>query len=514
MYQWMVYEYLLDLHPTTLEYIPALATHWHISDDNMEFRFRLNPNARFSDGEPITAEDVVASWRFQMDPGLQAPSNPLVYGKLEVPVAASPDIVRVRAKDLNWRNFLDFSASMPVLPAHVLEENIDRGNSIMITRRNEYWGEGLRHNVGLFNFDEVQMVVVRDENLTFEMFKRGDIDFYSVSRAQRWVEEMDFDAVQRGLVQKRKIYNQSPWGYGGFAMNMRNAPFDDIRVREAMNLLFNRAEIIDKLMYNEYEPQNSYYGDTPYENPDNPAHTYDTSRAVRLLAEAGWSQRDANGILTRNGQPFQIELLYYSPASEPYITVYQEDLRRVGINMNLRLVTPETQFQLINERRFQIANLGWGGLLFPNPETSAHSSLADVDNTNNIVGVKNERIDDLLVDYDRSFDQEERIGIIQEIDGILADTRGYVLSWNGPFYRIAYWNKFGMPESGWARSADMLGTGNGPGLVHMWWIDPEKERDLAAARADGSATMEVGETEVRYWLEYDEARGTANLIRP
>jgi microcin C transport system substrate-binding protein len=227
----MVYEYLLDLHPTTLEYIPALATHWQISDDNLEFRFRLNPNARFSDGEPITAEDVVASWRFQMDPGLQAPSNPLVYGKLEEPVAESPYIVRVRAKDLNWRNFLYFSASMPILPAHVLEEvdgatylrdynykllpgsgpyeileeNIDRGNSIMITRRNEYWGEGLRHNVGLFNFDEVQMVVVRDENLTFEMFKRGDIDFYSVSRAQRWVEEMDFDAVRRGLVQKRKL---------------------------------------------------------------------------------------------------------------------------------------------------------------------------------------------------------------------------------------------------------------------------------------------------------------------
>ena len=526
----MAYESLLGLHPTTLEFMPALATHWQVSDDKMTFRFRLNPNARFSDGQPVTAEDVVATFDFLMDPTLQSPSNQITFGKIERPAAESKYIVSVRAKELNWRNFLYFSG-MQIFPAHVLkttngetylkeynykllpgsgpytilEADIDRGRSITARRRTDYWGDNARVNVGTGNFDELRFVVVRDENLAFEMFKKGELDAYAVGRARQWVEDLDFAEVQRGLIQKRKIFNSEPHGFGGFALNTRRPPFDDLRVRKALTLLFNRKQLIEKIMYNEYEPANSYYAYTPYENPGNPKNEYSPEEGLKLLAEAGWNQRDAQGRLVKNGVPLQLELLYYSQTFEPHLTVYQEDLRRVGITLNLRLITPETQFQMINERRFQMANLAWGGLLFPNPETSWHSRLADVDNTNNITGFKNERVDRLLSEYDRMFDPEDRERVIREVDGILANSYQYILSWSAPFTRVIYWNKFGAPPGYLTRIGDY------GAIWMMWWIEPQKERELQEALRDPSKQLEVGPTEDRFWLEYAEREQRSSL---
>jgi len=186
----MVYETLLGTDPNTLEFLPSLATHWQISPDKMTFRFRINPNARFSDGSPVTADDVVASYDFVMDDTLQDASSRLTFGKLERPVVESKYIVRVKAKELNWRNFLYFSG-MAILPAHILktmngdkylkdynfkvlpgsgpytlrEEDLSKGKSISVRRRKDYWAEKARASVGVANFDELRFVVVRDENL-------------------------------------------------------------------------------------------------------------------------------------------------------------------------------------------------------------------------------------------------------------------------------------------------------------------------------------------------------------
>jgi len=518
----LAYESLVGLHPTTLEYIPSLATHWQISADKMTFRFRINPNARFSDGMPVTSDDVVATYDFIMDKTLQSPSNQLVFGKLERPVAESKYIVRVRAKELNWRNFLYFGGSMRILPAHVLktingdqylkeynykllpgsgpytirEEDIEKGKTITVRRRADYWAEKARSNVGLGNFDALRFVVVRDENLAFEMFKKGELDAYPVSRARMWVEELNFENIQRGLVQKRKIFNGDPKGFAGFAFNTRRPPFDDIRVRKALTLLLNRRQLIEKIMLNQYEPQHSYYAGTPYENPSNPKNEYNPQEALKLLAEAGWSSRDAQGRLTKNGSPLQLELLYTTKTFEPHLTVYQEDLRKAGISLNLRLITPETQFQMVNERRFQMAHMAWGGLLFPNPETSWHSSLADVDNTNNITGFKNARVDTLCDEYDKMFAVEERVRAIREIDGLLANAHQYVLHWSAPYIRVVYWNKFGTPPGYLSR------TGDYAGVWQMWWIEPEKEATLQQALRDPSRKLAAGPEEDRYWIEY------------
>ena len=525
----MVYETLLGLHPTTLDYIPGLATHWQVSADKMTYRFRLDPNARFSDGQPVTSEDVIASWSLMVDKGLQDPMTELVYTKYDKPVAESRYIVRVNSKVLNWRNFLYFSASMPILPAHVLktvngdryvkeynfkllpgtgpyvinEADVVKGRSLTIRRRPNYWAENIRRNIGANNFDEIREIVVRDQKLAIEMFKRGDLDYYAPVNATFWVQELgDIDRIQRGLIQKRKVYNDNPMGTVGMAINMRKAPFDDVRVRQALAHLLNRQVIVEKLFYNEVIPIDSYYSGGIYENSSNPKMQYDPQLAVKLLAEAGWKDRDAQGRLVRNGQPLSMELMYANKITEPALTTYQEDLRKLGITLNLRFLTPETMFQLMGDRRFDMVYLGWTGLLFPNPETSYKSTLADANSTNNVTGIKNQRIDQLLDVYDREFDAQRRIEIIREIDGILANIHPYVLSWDTPYHRIAFWNKFGFPEGHLTRIGDHRD------VPSLWWIDRDKEMQVARGMNDNNVKMAVGSVDVRYWEQYAQKPGT------
>jgi microcin C transport system substrate-binding protein len=525
----LVYETLLSLHPTTLEYYPALATHWQISEDKASYRFRINPNARWSDGQPVVADDVVATWAFVMDKGLQDPSGQLVYGKFERPVAESKYIVSVKSKQLNWRNFLYFAASLSIFPAHVLknvdgatyirdwnfkvmpgsgpytirESDVEKGRSISVRRRTDYWAVNDRRSVGLANFDEIRAVLVRDQSLAFEMFKKGDLDYYYVNISREWVEELNFDRVQRGLIQKVKVFNDEPIGISGIALNVRKEPFNDVRLRRALSAFFNRPLLIEKLFLKEYLPQHSYYSGGIYQNPNNPKNPYDPTAGLKLLTEAGWSSRDGQGRLVKDGRPLILEMLYADKGSERWMTIYQEDLRKVGITLNLRLVTGETFFKLLMQRKFDMADMAWGALVFPNPETSFSSVLADVDNNNNITGFKDKRVDELLTQYDVEFNQPKRVEIIKEIDGILAREHHYVLKWEAPFHRIAYWNRFGMPQGVLSRIGDYSD------MVSMWWHDSQRAAQIEKSMSDPSIKFPAVPLENRYWQEFTKKQGAA-----
>ena len=528
----MVYERLLTIHPTTIEFIPSLATHWKISEDKMTFTFRINPDARWSTGHRVTAQDVIETWRLHTDEGILAPYTNILYKKYEEPVAISPYIVQVRCTELNWRQFIYFAVSMTIWPSHIIKDltgedsfreyqfqmlpgsgpytlstkDIRKGTSLTLRRRNNYWAENARKSIGSDNFDRVKFLVVQDERLALEKFKKGEMDLYYIGRASWWINEFGGDAkgsesmedIQRGLIQKRKIFNDDPQGIMGYVFNMREEPFNDIRIRKAFYYLFNRDKLIEKLFLNEYQYLNSYFPGRIYENPNNPVYKYDQEKAVNLLADAGWSERNEEGWLIKDGQVFELTLAFASPSSERIYTVYQEDLAQVGIKLNLKQSTPATMFKMANERNFKIHFQSWNGLLFPNPESSMHSNTADPDNTTNLPGVKNARIDEICTEYNVTFDQKEREKQIQEIDEILADMIPYALGWYAPFQRIAYWNKFGHPEYYLTRVGDFLD------IPQLWWYDEEKAQQLEAAKKDKSIQLEVGETINTYWPEYSE----------
>jgi microcin C transport system substrate-binding protein len=518
----MVYETLLGLHPTTLEYMPGLATHWQISPDKLTFRFRIDPNARFSDGTPVTSADVIASWKLVTDKTLQDPGQTIIYSNFEAPVAESKYIVSVKAKTVNWQNLLYFGNSLFVLPAHLLskvngaayikeynykmmpgsgpyiinEQDVNKGNSVRITKRNDYWAERDRRNVGLNNFAAINQVVVRDENLEFERLKRGDLDLFVLTRAQQWVQELDYPQIKRGLNQKRKIFNNNPQGIQGIAINTRREPYSDIRVRKGLRHLFNRELMIQKIAFNEYVPMDSIFAFSVYENSTNEKIKYDPQLALKLLGEAGWTGRDSNGRLTKNGQPLTLELVYGTQGFERYFTIYQEDLRKVGITLNLRLVTWETLVKLLDDQAFQMAMIGYTGTIFPSPRASLHSSLADQKNNNNITGFKNKRADEIMDAYEKEFDIDARTRLLRELDGIFTNEHHFILQWAAPFQRVVFWNKFGYPQGLLTRVGDYRD------IPSLWWIDPEKSRRLDEAMRDASIDLGEGPSDDHYWTEY------------
>jgi microcin C transport system substrate-binding protein len=526
----LMYEGLLNQDPVTEEWIPGLATHWKISEDKRQFWFRINPNARWADGKPVVAEDVVATWKMLVDPGILEAYSNILYGTYEQPVAESKYIVSVKTKELNWRQFLYFGGSMRILPAHyignisgseylekyqfeiipgsgpyiLLKEDISKGQSVTFRRRSDYWAEKERFSIGLNNFDAIKLEVIQDESLAFEKFKKGDIDIYAVNRAQWWAERFDFDEYKRGLIARYRVFNENPNGIQGLVFNMRKPPFDDIRIRKAITYLWDRQKFNEKLFFNSYEMIYSYYPGSVYENPNNPKIGFNLDSAKMLLEEAGWTEKNSEGYLVKGGKVFELDLPFDGgPGQERYLTVFQEDLKKAGIKLNLKQIDGATRFKLGNERNFTILVTAWTGLRIPNPESMLKSNTADAPNTTNWPGIKDSRIDELCDKYNVTFDKKERIKIIREIDGIAVSYFGYAFGWYAPYQRIAFHNKFSYPEWILPRTSDYLFS------CVVWYYDPEKAAEYDAVKADPNKKMEVKEIDQKYWIKVKEKEEAA-----
>jgi len=521
--QALCYESLMGQHPATLEFVPSLATHWMISEDKLTFKFRINPDARWSDGMPVIAADVVATWDLRMDETILEPSEQLSFGKFERPVAEGKYIVSVNAKSINWRNFLYFS-TMAVLPNHILKEldgtayleeytftmmtgtgpyiipenKIINQESFILERREDYWAADDPFVQYQYNFDKIKVSVVKDNTaLQYEKFKKGEQDFYRVSQARRWVEETDYESIQNGWVKKQRVFSEKPAGTSGYYFNMREWPFDDKRVRYAFTYLYDRVKMNREMYYNEYGYMNSLYAGSVYENPDNNPFHPNPEKAVALLNEAGYTSRNDDGWLVHEetGRILSFELSL--PKSYEYMaTPVQQMLKEYGMDMQIKFVDYNTMIKNVNERNFSVAMLAYGGLIYPNPETSLKSELADKNDNNNVWGFKSDRVDELLPEYDACFDQNRRIEIIREIDGIYSDVHPTAWSIVRNYQRILYWDKFGFPEWMFTRY-----IGEYWSIFSYWWIDPEKEANLEKAMAAGEK-LPLAPLDMKYWPEY------------
>jgi len=153
--------------------------------------------------------------------------------------------------------------------------------------------------------------------------------------------------VRRGLLQTRRIYNDKPMGTQGIAINMRHPPLDDVRIRKALCFLQDRAKLIEKLFFNEYKPLDSYYAGSQFANPNNEPIRYNPGKAKTLLEEAGWKQRDSDGVLVQGGKRLEFEILYSGKTIERVLTVFQEDCMRAGVKIRLKEINPATMFQSV-----------------------------------------------------------------------------------------------------------------------------------------------------------------------
>ncbi len=223
MFKSLLYETLLKKDDAFDEFAPCLATHWQISDDNLTFRFRINPEARWADGKPVIANDVVSSWNLIVNPALQSPYINELFSKFEKPVAESKYIVSVKSKELNWKQFDYFATSLRIYPSHIidtlsgenylklfqfdylvgsgpyvfLKDDLKKGESVSFRRRSDYWAENEKTNKGLYNFDVITISFSSNELLNYEKFKKGEIDIMEVQKAQSWAEDYNTDIIKQ-----------------------------------------------------------------------------------------------------------------------------------------------------------------------------------------------------------------------------------------------------------------------------------------------------------------------------
>ena len=519
----LCYEGLLSQHPITLDFIPSLASHWFISDDKMHFKFRINPDARWWDGNPVTADDVIATWDLRMDETILSPSEQMTYGKFERPVAESKYIVSVRANSISWRNFLYF-ASMPLHPNHILkdldgtafleeyafsvipgtgpyiidEKNIKNQESYTFDRRTDYWASESPFNRYKYNFDKIKVSAVKDNDaLQYEKFKKGEQDLFNVNRSRRWVEETDFEATQKGWMKKQRIFSEKPAGTSGYYFNMRKWPFDDKNVRYAFCYLYDREKMNKEMYYNEYGMMNSLYSGTVYENPSNNPFEYNPEKAIQLLKASGYTKRNDDGWLVQEetGRILSFEIAIQK-TSAYMVTPVQQMMKEYGIDMQIKFMDYNTMIKNVNARNFNICVLAYSGLIFPNPEGSLRSELADQNDNNNVWGFKSDRVDKLLDEYDICFDQKRRIEIIQEIDGIFGEVHPIAFSIARNYSRMMWWDKFSYPE--WMLSRYV---GEYWDAFYYWWIDDQKVEQLSDAMENSKELPKVP-IDMKYWPEY------------
>ena len=518
----LTHDRLLVIHPETLEWIPSLASHWIIekNEDHQVFWFRIDERARFSDGTKVTADDILASFEHIMDPDIKDPASTKLFNDMyETPVVHDERTISVKTKKVNWRLMMYFSASLVIYPAEQIripgdvyldefnwkmipgagpyvlrDDSIQQEISVTLYRNEGWWGWGTRGARGLYNFDEIQLVVVRDRELAFEKFKAGELDYYKVLRAQRWAEETGFEAVRNGWIRKQKIYNEQPQSFSGYMMNMRQWPFDDKNVRLAFCYGVDRKTLFDKLFFNQYEYIDSYYPGGRWGNPDNRKIRYNPRRAERFLDRAGYTQRNEDGIRVheKTGKPLQFTIEYGFPSSTRIHQVIAEGLLKIGIRMKLKRIDYNTLMKKISERQFTVHMQSWRGILFPNPITSWHGDLANEPYNNNLSGVSIDEVDQLMEQYDRTFDIDEQTAFMQKIDGLIFKEHPVALTWYGPFERIVSWNHFGQPQKVLSR------TGDDHSLWRYWWTTPEMQQRLAKAKEDGT-DLPVGPDVIDPW---------------
>jgi ABC-type transport system substrate-binding protein len=281
---------------------------------------------------------------------------------------------------------------------------------------------------------------------------------------------------------------------------MRKPPFDDIRVRVAMQKLYDREKFNDKLFFNEYTLTNSYFPATPYANPGNPIVKYDLDGAIKLLEEAGYTSKNSEGFRMKDGKVLELELPFTQPSMERYLTIFQEDLKKAGIKLNLKQVDGTTNFKIGNERNFTMLTAAWGGQNPPSLDFNIISRTADDPNSTNWPGFKSQEVDKYAAQYNLEYDKKVRIQLVRKIDSIAVAAQPYIFGWYADYVRLEWHNKFGMPKWIVCRFDDYYGSTEAP-IFQMWWFDPEKAQAYEEALTDKGKKMEVPEVVNKFWLD-------------
>jgi microcin C transport system substrate-binding protein len=501
----------------------VLAESIAVASDRSWVAFKLRPQARFHDGSPVTAADVVFSFKLLLDKG--HPSYKLLYRDVRSVKALDSMTVRFDFKDGSnrqlplqvgelpilsekfWRG-KDFSATtlQPILGSGAYRiAQVDAGRSITYERVKDWWGANLPLNRGRYNYDQIRFDYYRDETVQLEAFLAGRYDVRQEATAKLWSTAYRSPHLATGALVKQELPNQLPTGMQAFVLNTRRPQFQDPRVREAMDWAFDFEWSNKTIAFGAYQRTNSFFNNTelaatglpdaaelkllePYRGkiPDevfskiyaspktdgsgNPRENL--RRASDLLSAAGWMLKDGK-LVDAAGKPFSFVVLDQNTRFERWLQPYFRNLERLGIKPQLRVVDTAQYQNLVNAYDFDVITSVFPQSLSPGLEQRDFWSSANTDvvGGNNLIGIKDPVIDALVEGVIAADDRQDLITHARALDRVLLWHRFVVPQWYIGTYRLAYWNKFGQPS---------VAPKYGLGYLDQWWIEPEKAKVLPA----------------------------------
>ncbi len=497
-----VLETLMEYHPETYELVPLLAEDWKVSKDKKTFTIKLNPKATFSDGKPLTAEDVKFTWDTVMNPKNQTVPFQSYYESFESCTVKDTHTLEFKVRTVHFKNLPKLGEFM-VLPKHVystgdfnkaynnilvgsgpyIVSEAKTGEKVTLTRNENYWGKDLPLNIGRNNFGKLVYKSVPDYNVGLEQFKRGDIDYFYFLVSKMWATQTDGPLFQNNYIKKIRGENSFPFGMQGFAWNMRKPLFQDAKVRRALTHAMDRERYIRDLFYGQYIVSTGIVSPkSEYHSPNNKPIPYDPKKAKALLKEAGWDKTDSDGILIKDGKRFEFEVLCENPALTRFLTVVQEDFKKMGVKMSIRPTDWATFIKLMDDRQFDVVAAARSRMVEPSDFSNEWGMKeADLKGSNNVPGYKNEEVDALTKKIDTTFEKKERLKLVRRLDEIISQDQPYSFTYEATYFRVAHWNRFGFQGKGYFNYSNWRDT------FQYWWFDEKKNEQLKTAMNEGKS---------------------------
>lgn len=511
---------------------PLVAKAFKYADDFSSATYRLDPEAKFQDGSPITPADVI--WSFETLKRI-SPQYNKYFANVASAAETAPGEVTFTFDHPGNRELPHIMGDLAVLPkawwtgkdAQGKPRNIDdptlepplgsgawrvasfeAGKEIVWERVKDYWAANKPVNVGRLNVDRRVYRYFLDDNARWQAFTKGGFqDIRIENRSQKWATEYNFPAFQAGDVIKQEFEQHSGEPMQGYVFNLRRPQFADRRVRQALTLAFDFESMNRTLFYGLYTRTDSFFeggelassglpegdelglleplrGKVPdevftspfvlpiYDKPDS-ERTY-LRQAYGLLKEAGWVTRDGKLVNEKTGEPFRIEFVGSDPIDERVAGPYMANLRKLGVDATLRVVDAAQYEARVESFDFDMLPIAsFAQSLSPGNEQRDFfsSAAADTRGSRNLFGLKDEAVDALI---DKVIFAKDRPGLIaatHALDRVLLWDFVIVPQWHNPKVWTARWDKFGMPD----KPQGYLGID-----LDSWWIDPAKDASLVA----------------------------------
>ena len=480
--------------------------------------FQLHPDAKFSDGSPVTAEDVL--WSYETLGTVGHPRYHGAWKKVEKAEKVGDRGVRftfnVQDRELalilglrpilkkaQWEG-RDFAESgidqIPISSAPYVIDDFEAGRYLSLKRNPDYWGADIPFRRGTNNIDEVRMEFFADSGVFFEAFKAGEIDTLRETNAAKWRDQYDFPAVQNGDIVKSEIPHKRPTGMTGFVFNTRKDIFKDWRVRDALIHAFN-FEFINQTVNGGVNPRiKSYFDNSVLGMEEGPAtgkvkellepfaaellpgalegyalpvaanerNRENTQKALGLLEEAGWTIQE--GVLKdANGNPFEFEVMLKNASSEneTIMSLYEDSLKRLGITPKVVRVDSAVHKERSTEYDYDMIYYRWGLSLSPGNEQKRYWGSAGVTEpgSRNRMGMDVPAVEALIDTMLTSESRDDYLAAVKALDRVLTSGRYVIPVWHSPVSYLAHKKELKFNER-LPMYGDWIGF-----LPDVWWIE-------------------------------------------